>query len=93
MAQSLAMISRFAMAAIVVAALTPPAFTQQPETITTRSRAKATTSKDAQKTKPIARPRTATPCTEFGAGFVRMPGSHTCVRVGGSIDVGVGMSH
>ncbi len=40
--------------------------------------------------KPIARPHQATSCAQFGAGFVRAPGSDTCVRIGGGIDVGVG---
>ncbi|MEH2509440.1 hypothetical protein V1291_000794 [Nitrobacteraceae bacterium AZCC 1564] len=40
--------------------------------------------------KPIARPHQATSCAEFGAGFVRAPGSDTCVRIGGGIGVGVG---
>jgi hypothetical protein len=40
--------------------------------------------------RPIAKPRQATSCAQFGAGFVRAPGSDTCVRIGGGIDVGVG---
>jgi hypothetical protein len=74
------------------AVLIPAALAQQPGSTTTRPRAKATTSKETQNPKPIAQPRAATTCSEYGAGFVRMPGSDTCVRVGGSIDVGVGMS-
>lgn len=31
-------------------------------------------------------------CPEFGPGFVRIPGSSTCVRVGGSVNVGTGVS-
>ncbi len=30
-------------------------------------------------------------CAEFGPGFVRIAGSSTCVRVGGSISADVGM--
>ncbi|RTL76203.1 MAG: hypothetical protein EKK36_05270 [Bradyrhizobiaceae bacterium] len=30
------------------------------------------------------------PCAQYGAGFVRAPGSDTCVRIGGSIGVDVG---
>lgn len=40
--------------------------------------------------KPVARPHQATSCAQFGAGFVRAPGSDTCVRIGGGIGVGVG---
>jgi hypothetical protein len=41
--------------------------------------------------KPIARPQ-ANSCAQFGAGFVRLPGSDSCVRMGGGVDVGVGGS-
>jgi hypothetical protein len=41
---------------------------------------------------PIAKPRQATSCAQFGAGFVRVPGSDSCVRLGGGVDVGVGSS-
>lgn len=41
---------------------------------------------------PIAKPRQSTSCAEYGAGFVRAPGSDTCVHIGGGIDVGVGIS-
>ena len=41
--------------------------------------------------KQTARPRSSS-CSEFGAGFVRMPDSDTCVRLGGGMDVGVGGS-
>lgn len=41
---------------------------------------------------PIAKPRQATSCSQFGAGFVRAPGSDSCVRLGGGVDVGVGGS-
>lgn len=29
-------------------------------------------------------------CSEFGAGFVRMPGSNSCIRFGGGVGMGVG---
>jgi hypothetical protein len=31
-------------------------------------------------------------CAEYGAGFVRIEGSSTCVKIGGSFGVGVGGS-
>ena len=34
-----------------------------------------------------ARPK-STSCAEFGAGFVRMPGSDSCIRFGGSVGMG-----
>ena len=43
--------------------------------------------------RPVAKPpRQATSCAEFGAGFVRLPGSDSCVRVGGGVDMSVGGS-
>ena len=54
---------------------------------------------DVKKLKePAKAPRSAEPvrgmkaCPEYGAGFYKMAGSETCVRIGGSVDVGVGMS-
>ena len=47
---------------------------------------------------PVKPPRSSAPasgmkaCPEYGAGFYKMAGSDTCVRIGGSVDVGVGMS-
>jgi hypothetical protein len=34
----------------------------------------------------------ANPCAEYGAGFVRIEGSSTCIKIGGSLSVGVGVS-
>ena len=34
----------------------------------------------------------ANPCAEYGAGFVRIEGSSTCVKIGGSVSIGVGRS-
>ena len=34
----------------------------------------------------------ANPCAEYGAGFVRIEGSSTCIKIGGSVSVGVGGS-
>ena len=31
----------------------------------------------------------ANPCAEYGAGFVRIEGSSTCIKIGGSVSVGV----
>lgn len=38
--------------------------------------------------KPLS--RAPKPCAEYGAGFVKLEGSDTCVRLGGSISVGAG---
>jgi hypothetical protein len=34
----------------------------------------------------------ANPCAEYGTGFVRIEGSSTCIEIGGSIDIGIGVS-
>ncbi len=39
---------------------------------------------------PLKRPRNA--CAEYGAGFVRIEGTSTCMKIGGAISVGAGMS-
>lgn len=40
--------------------------------------------------KPIARQHPDTSCGQFGAGFMRLPGSDSCVRFGGGVGMGVG---
>lgn len=45
------------------------------------------------KTLPLRPPKAAAnPCAEYGAGFARVEGSSTCVKIGGSFSVGVGGS-
>jgi hypothetical protein len=62
------------------------------------SSAPAQQSSDRKPDKPVAavplRPARAAvnPCAEYGAGFVRIEGSSTCTKIGGSISVGVGGS-
>jgi hypothetical protein len=34
----------------------------------------------------------ANPCAEYGAGFVRVEGSSSCIKIDGSIGVGMGAS-
>lgn len=41
---------------------------------------------------PIATPKPAASCAEFGPGFVRLEGSATCVRIGGSVSIGTATS-
>jgi hypothetical protein len=60
--------------------------------------ASAQQSRDRKPDKPAAslplRPAkaAANPCAEYGAGFVRVEGSSTCVKIGGTISVGAGGS-
>ncbi|MBR0828462.1 hypothetical protein JQ596_23270 [Bradyrhizobium manausense] len=55
------------------------------------------------RTAPVASPSTtkilplkgtsgSNPCSAYGPGFVRVESTGSCVKVGGSIDVGVGTS-
>jgi hypothetical protein len=42
---------------------------------------------------PLRAPKAvAAPCAEYGPGFVRIEGSSTCIKIGGSFGVGVGAS-
>jgi hypothetical protein len=64
--------------------------------VVSASSASAQQSRERKPDKPAAgvplRPaRTAVnPCAEYGAGFVRVEGSSTCVKIGGAISVGAG---
>jgi hypothetical protein len=44
--------------------------------------------------KKAVRPHTATgnPCAQYGAGFARIAGSDTCIKIGGSVGAEVGGS-
>lgn len=42
-----------------------------------------------QPLKPMSRSQRSA-CSEFGPGFVRMPGSDSCIRFGGGVGIGVG---
>jgi hypothetical protein len=62
------------------------------------SSASAQQSRDRKPDKPATslplRPAktAANPCAEYGGGFVRIEGSSTCIKIGGSLGVGVGGS-
>ena len=42
--------------------------------------------------KPGGSPGSMKPCPEYGAGFYRLAGSDTCVRLGGSVGTDLGTS-
>ena len=44
----------------------------------------------AQKAVPPASRAASNPCAIYGVGFVRVEGTETCVRMGGSVGAGVG---
>jgi hypothetical protein len=39
---------------------------------------------------PVKPPKSDNSCAAYGAGFVKIAGTDTCVQVGGSISVGAG---
>jgi len=41
---------------------------------------------------PTKRASTGNSCAAYGQGFVKVDGTKTCVKIGGSISVGVGSS-
>ncbi|MCA6113719.1 porin [Bradyrhizobium sp. WSM 1738] len=41
---------------------------------------------------PLKRPGSANTCAEYGAGFVRIEGTNTCMKIGGAVSVGAGVS-
>ncbi|MBR2119441.1 MAG: porin [Afipia sp.] len=92
MHQALVYILRPIAVAALSIALTCAASAQQSDPKVKRQRSYTTPSQQTVKPQPVARPRSSAACSEFGAGFVRMPGSDSCIRVGGSIGAGVGMS-
>jgi hypothetical protein len=48
------------------------------------------TGKTLPKPLPIKEAPTANSCAAYGAGFVKLEGSDTCVQIGGAISIGVG---
>jgi len=41
---------------------------------------------------PLKGARSANSCADFGAGFVRIEGTNTCMKIGGAISIGAGVS-
>jgi hypothetical protein len=40
---------------------------------------------------PLKRSNSANACAEYGAGFVKLEGSNTCIKIGGAVSVGAGV--
>jgi hypothetical protein len=70
---------------VIVAALPALAQAEQP----TRPKPGKTTSGKVLPLKGTAR---SNPCAEFGPGFVRIEGTDTCMKIGGAISIGGGVS-
>jgi len=72
---------------IVAAVLTTTgAFAEQPR------RQKSDQATAAGKQLPLKRGTAANSCAEYGAGFVRIEGSNTCMKIGGAVSIGAGVS-
>jgi len=56
----------------------------------TKSRQRSQAEKYDQPLKKLSAHRQFTYCSKFGPGFVRMPGSDSCMRFGGGVGLGVG---
>jgi Porin subfamily len=41
---------------------------------------------------PLKRSHSANACAEYGAGFVKIEGTNTCMKIGGAVSVGAGVS-
>ena len=41
---------------------------------------------------PLKRSSSANACAEYGAGFVKIEGTNTCMKIGGAISIGAGTS-
>lgn len=41
---------------------------------------------------PVKRATSANDCAAYGAGFIKVEGTGTCVKIGGAVSVGVGAS-
>ena len=41
---------------------------------------------------PLKGARSANSCAEYGAGFVKVEGTNTCMKIGGAISIGAGVS-
>ena len=48
--------------------------------------------KAAASDKPLPLKRSSNACAEYGAGFVKIEGTSTCMKIGGAVSVGAGVS-
>jgi hypothetical protein len=46
----------------------------------------------AAKLLPLKRATSGNSCAAYGAGFVKLEGSDTCVKIGGAVGIGAGTS-
>ena len=53
---------------------------------------KADKAATSNKLLPLKRSNSANACAEYGPGFVKIEGANTCMKIGGAISVGAGVS-
>jgi hypothetical protein len=85
-------IVRTAMAAVVVTALAGASLVEA-QTLTDPTPTTKSSGRGA--TAPAPAPERATACSTYGAGFVQMPGSDACIKLGGYVTMqgGVNSGH
>ena len=73
---------------VIVAVVLSPAgaFAEQPRV------PKSDKAATSGKVLPLKRATPANSCAEYGAGFVKVEGTNTCMKIGGAISVGAGVS-
>ena len=74
---------------LIVMAVTLPSVAALAEQPRSQKPDKAATS---GKLLPLKRSNSANACVEYGAGFVKIEGTNTCMKIGGAVSVGAGMS-
>jgi hypothetical protein len=53
---------------------------------------KADKAATSNKLLPLKRSNSANACAEYGAGFVKIEATNTCMKIGGAVSVGAGAS-
>ena len=53
---------------------------------------KADKAATSNKLLPLKRSNSANACAEYGAGFDKIEGTNTCMKIGGAVSVGAGVS-
>ncbi|MCA1453881.1 hypothetical protein I6F35_11720 [Bradyrhizobium sp. BRP22] len=71
---------------LIVALLPAIALAEQPK------RPKSGKATASTKSLPMKRAGRPGACAEYGAGFVKIEGSDTCIKIGGAIDIGGGVA-
>jgi len=74
---------------LLIVAVVLPASATFAEQIRVPKSEKAATS---GKVLPLKGARSANSCAEYGAGFVKIEGTNTCMKIGGVIGIGAGVS-